>query len=180
MIVRTKTQRRIVEAVSRGYKIVDGQLYGPKGKLQVGLSGKQRYPTFSTNWGSVFGVPVHMFAAYCYFGEAAFVEGVNVRHFNGDTLDYSETNILLGSSSANQMDKAPSVRSAAAAAARAAQGSRPLNAKLNDKQVASIRAEYVALEGKKAPNGFTAELCRRHGVSRTVINKVVRGEYYAG
>lgn len=175
----TKTQQRIIEAVARGYRVEGNQLIGPKGPLKVSCHGKQRYPTFSTNWGGVvYGVPVHQLAAYQFYGIAAFAKGVQVRHLDGDTLNFSKANILLGSSSQNQMDKCPVSRKQAAQKARAAQGVTPCNAKLSPTQVQEIKDTYAALKGKKAPNGFTKQLTEQYGVTRTVINKVVRGLHY--
>ena len=170
---------RIREAYARGYKVVDGELHGPKGRLSIKLSGKQRYPTFSTNWGGrVYGLPVHKLAAYQYYGEESFKEGIVVRHLDANTLNISRDNILLGSHSENNLDKCPKLRSKVASVARKAQGSTPKNAKLTTEQVQEIRSFYEGLGGKKAPNGFCKDLCNRFGVSKTVISKVVRGVYY--
>ena len=178
---RTKTQRRIVEAKQRGYYITEqGELFGPKGKVNVSLHGKQRYPTFSSNWaGYVYGIPVHQFAAYCFYGELAFSKDVVVRHINGSTLDFSKQNIRLGSHSDNNMDKCPEKRKAAAIKARMSQGIVPNNAKLTKKDVLDIRDQYSKLNGEKAPNGFATALANKYNVSKTVIYKVVKGEYYA-
>lgn len=175
----TKTQKRIIEAVSRGYSVTeDGKLFGPKGEIKVALHGSQRYPTFSTNWGYVFGIPVHQFAAYIFYGEAAFEGGIVVRHLNANTLDFSKENIVLGTHSENNLDKSPEVRSAAAKKARESQGKRPLNAKLTDEQVEFIKNFYSELNGKKAPNGVVKDLCKTFNVSRTVLCKIKNGEYY--
>lgn len=176
----TKTQQRIIEALERGYRVEGNQLIGPRGLIKVKCHGSQRYPTFSTNWGGyVYGVPVHQFAAYQYYGKAAFIKGTQIRHINGDTLDFSKANIVLGSSSQNQLDKCPTSRKQAAQKARAAQGITPSNAKLSKTQIQEIRDAYTKLGGKKAPNGFTKKLTEHYGVTRTVINKVVRGLHYA-
>lgn len=177
---RTKTHTRILEAVARGYTVdEDGNLYGPKGKLAVKKYGKQRYPTFSTNWGGfVFGVPAHMFAAYIFYGHESFKENVVVRHLNANTTDISRLNIVLGTHSENNLDKSPETRSAAAKKGRESQGKRPMNAKLNDDQVSEIREFYEALGGKKAANGVVKRLCEKMGVSRTVLTKIKNGEYY--
>lgn len=175
-----KTQIRIIEAVDRGYHVSDnGVLFGVKGKLSVKLFGEQRYPTFSTNWdGYVYGIPVHLFAAYFFFGSVAFEKGIVVRHLDSNTLNFSIDNLKLGTHSENQLDKPKSVRVNAAKIARASQGKRPLNAKLTDDQVAEIRRFYKALDGKKAPNGSVILLCEKYGVSRTVLCKIKNGEYY--
>jgi hypothetical protein len=176
---RTETQRRILEAVSRGYKIKDGHLFGPKGKLNVAVYGKQRYPTFSTNWGCrVFGVPVHLFAAYVYYGEAAFKEGVVVRHLDGDVRNFSKDNLVLGTHSENNLDKPANVRKAAAVAARASQGFTPTNAKLSEDDVRRIRSFYKRLDGKKAKNGSVKALADELGVSRTVLQNIKNGGSY--
>lgn len=177
----TPTQTRTLEAYGRGYRVTDGgKLIGPKGELSVGLYGTQRYPTFSTNWGGrVVSLPIHKFAAFCFYGAESFKEGLVVRHKNGNTLDFSQDNIKLGSHSDNNMDKDPDIRKASAVKARASQGVVPRNAKLLEEDVRAIRLEYESLNGKKAPNGFTKRLTEKFGVSRTVINKIIRGEYYA-
>ncbi len=176
----TATQIRILEAVERGYHIEDDVLFGPKGKLKIACCRSQRYPTFSTNWGGrVFGIPVHLFAAYMYYGKAAFTKGVVVRHINGNTTDFSKQNLRLGSHSDNNLDKSPAVRKAAAVAARAAQGYPPHNAKLSQTQVEQVRTFYQLLGGKKASNGSVAQLGRELGVSKTVLTKIKNGEYYA-
>lgn len=175
----TKTQQRIVEAIERGYRVEGNQLIGPKGPLKVKCHGSQRYPSFSTNWGGkVYGLPIHQLAAYQFYGKAAFAKGIQIRHLNGNTLDFSKSNILLGSSSQNQLDKCSVSRKQAAQIARASQGTTPCNAKLSPTQIQEIKQAYATLNGSKAPNGFTKKLTEQYGVSRTVINKVIRGLHY--
>lgn len=176
-----KTQKRIVEAKERGYTVTDcGKLIGLKGNvIKVSISGKQRYPTFSTNWGGfVYGLPIHQFAAYIFFGERAFDDSLVVRHLNADRLDFSRRNIVLGTYSENENDKPKDVRVRSAKAARAAQGHRPMNAKLTDDQVTRVRNFYNALNGNKAPNGSVIKLSKELGVSKTVLHKIKIGEYY--
>lgn len=172
--------QRIRDAVNRGYYVtLCGKMFGPKGPLRVAKSGKQRYPTFSTNWGGrVYGIPVHKFVAYYRFGEASFAKGAQVRHLDGDTLNIKFTNIKVGTGSENQHDKPKEVRVRAAKAARAAQGFTPKNAKLTDADVWHIRDAYAKIDGKKAPNGFTQALADKFGISKVTINKVVTMENY--
>ena len=175
----TKTQQRIVEAVARGYYIVDGLLFSKRQLLSIKRCGTQRYPTFSTNWGGLmYSVPVHQFAAFFYYGAKSFNPKLCVRHRDGNTENFKKSNIILGTPSENNLDKPSHIRIKAAKMARAAQGSTPTNAKLSPDQVREIRDAYNELNGKKAPNGFTKNLCDKYGVSRTVICKVVNHEYY--
>lgn len=117
------TDQRIVEAVERGYYMTkDGQLFSKRGAVKIALHGSQRYPTFTTNWGGkVYGLPIHKFAAYFFYGEKAFDKNYVVRHLNGDTCDLRKSNIVLGTHSENNLDKPPEIRKAAAIKARASQ-----------------------------------------------------------
>lgn len=178
---RTFTQNRIVEAVQRGYYVTeDGKLFGPKGQLRCRRYGKQTYPTFSTNWGGrVYGIPAHKLAAYCFYGKDAFEPGVVVRHLNADVLDISRENITLGSYSDNERDKPAQVRRRSAIAGRRSQGYRAVNRKLTEDQADEVREFYNNLGGRKAPQGAVKELGEKLGVSRTVLNKIKKGAYYA-
>ena len=179
---RTVTHTRIIEAFERGYRVTkDGSLYGPKGEINVKLYGSQRYPTFTTNWGGrTFGVPAHHFAAYCFYGLDSFSPDVVIRHLNGNTLDISKQNIVLGTHSENNLDKLLYKRVRAAKAARRAQGRTPTNAKLTPEQVQEIRDAYKPYMDKKAPNGFVKDLEKKYGVCRTVLCGIKRGNKYAG
>lgn len=177
----SKTARRTIETYERGYRVTDsGKLIGTKGELVFNLYGKQRYPTFSTNWGGcVYGVPVHKLAAYCFYGLKAFERGITIRHLNGNTLDVSRNNIALGTLSENIRDIPVAARIARVKAARASQGITPNNAKLKPHQVAEIREFYLRLGGKKAPNGAVKKLQQLYGVSRTTLHEIKRGKNYA-
>jgi len=167
---------RIKEAIERGYRMEDGAVIGLKGHALKLTNG--RYPSFSTNWGGVFAIPAHKFAAFYYYGEACLEKGKVVRHLNGNTRDISKENIKLGTYSENEMDKDPAVRSRSATLARKAQPKTPANAKLSDTDVANVLQFYRTLSGKKAPSGTVAALGARYGVSRTVLCKIKNGEYY--
>ena len=178
---KNKTHKRIIEAKERGYSVTnDGRLFGPRGEIKVSLYGKQRYPTFSTNWGGfVYGLPIHVFAAYTFYGDDVFRKDLVIRHLNGNTLDFSKNNIVLGTYSENNLDKPKNTRIASAKKARASQGIRPSNAKLNEFQVKQIREIYSNRKGKKFPNGFVQQLCKKYGATRTTLSKIVKGDYYA-
>lgn len=175
-----KTKQRILEAYSRGYRILeDGTVVGPKGVLSIACYGKQRYPTISTNWDRrVFGIPAHMLAAYCFYKEEYLTADFIVRHLDGNTLNLSRPNIALGTHSDNELDKNPSLRKQVARLARQAQSFTPPNAKLTPEQVLAIRAVYASHNGKKLPQGVARELTVKFGVSRTVLVKVKNREYY--
>lgn len=165
-------------ALSKGYRVTeDGTLLGVKGKpLNVKRHGAQRYPTFSVNVGDltesgVYGIPAHKFAAYVFYGEDTFKEGVVVRHLNGNTEDISKANIVLGTHSENNHDKDPEIRRAAARKARAAQVGRPHNARFTNEQVIEIRKRRADGE-----SGYT--LAEEFGVSNVTIYNIEKGRIY--
>jgi hypothetical protein len=176
----TFTQRRILEAVERGYHVKNNKLFGPKGELKIVAYGKQKYPTFSTNWGGrVYGIPTHKLAAYIYYGTDSFYPGLVVRHLNGNVLDISKENIVLGTHSDNNLDKPPEVRKKAAIKARASQPKESFNAKLTQEKVLFVKSFYSDLQGKKAPNGTVSNLVKLLGVSRTTLCHIKNGKRYA-
>lgn len=177
---RTKTHWRIVEAKSRGYLMsVDGTLQGPKGRVNFSRYGKQRYPTFSTNWGGfVFGVPVHMFAAYCFFGDSLFEKGVCVRHLNGNTMDNSIVNLCIGTPQENALDKSPEKRKAAAIAARKSQPYRSAVARLSKQQYIELLDLRNQFPPGKLPNGVLLKWVDKFKISSVSLNNAISGKTY--
>jgi hypothetical protein len=166
----------ILLAYKKGYRVTEeGVLLGVKGKpLLIKIRGKQKYPTFSVNGlklvpnkNGVFGIPVHRFAAYCFYGDAVW-NAECVRHKNGNTEDVSKTNIVLGTHSENNLDKDKSIRVAAAKKARAAQGKRPKNSIFTDEEVKIIRSS------PEKDNG----LAKKYGVTRQAIWRIRKGKNY--
>lgn len=166
----------ILTAYDKGYRVTDnGVLVGLQGRpLSIAKRGKQKYPTFSVagvpninNKYGVFGIPIHKFAAYCFYGESMF-DSECVRHKNGNVLDISKENIALGTHSENQLDKSPEIRRSAASKARKSQGYRPLNAKLSDSE-----AEEVKTSKEKS-----SVLASKYKVSRQTIWNIRTGKKY--
>ncbi len=177
---RNKTIGATRLAFLKGYRATgDGRIITPDGKvLLVRRRGSQRYATFGVYLGKVDGkytmlsVPVHRFAAYCFFGEEALRAGVHIRHLNADRDDFSRSNLAIGTPRQNEMDKPSSVRSASARAARAAQGSRALNARFSPEQVREIRQRYAGSE-------TGAQIARAFGVTRECIHRIVKRVNYS-
>lgn len=177
---KSSFHQRIRESASRGYYVtLCGRAFGPKGQLKVKKARNQHCPTFSTNWGGVvYSLPVHKLAAYQWFGEKSLTKGTHVRHLDANTNNFKITNLRLGTASENEMDKPKEVRTRSAKAARSSQGFTPKNAKLDENAVRHIRQVYDSNCGKKLPNGAVKELSARYGVSKTVLHKVKKREYY--
>lgn len=107
----TQNRRAIELAYKKGYRVTEeGELIGLKGDpLKVKAYGKQRYPTFTVNGVSftksgIKSIRVHQFAAYCFYGEAMFEDGIIVRHLNDNPYDFSKENIALGTDKDNKAD----------------------------------------------------------------------------
>jgi hypothetical protein len=65
--------------------------------------------------GEVYPVEVHRLLAFEKFGEAAFAEGIQVRHLDNNSLNNSWDNIVLGTPTQNAMDRPKEDRQAHAA-----------------------------------------------------------------
>ena len=176
-----RTEMAIKVAFDKGYRVTDaGVLIGTRGvPLKVSKIPNQPYPTFSVNLSDklsgIYSIPVHRFAGYCFYGELIFDTTLCVRHKSGDVMDYSRSNLLLGTYSENQLDKPPEVRQAAAKAARAAQPPEGNTAELTAENVLEIRSLYSTLPGVRARNGFATALAERFGVDRNAISSAAYG-----
>ncbi len=141
--VPNRTTRAIREAFRKGYRVSDlGKLYNPKGEV-IKHNCFDKYLKFTvhgiegTRFKSV-SVPVHRFAAYCFYGEELFHVGVVVRHLDDNKIDYSKRNIALGSPRDNINDIPYEIRKKRCDYARGFQG-RPNNARFSDAEVREIR-----------------------------------------
>tara|TARA_R110001606_G_scaffold6316_1_gene28467 strand:- start:2265 stop:2744 length:480 start_codon:yes stop_codon:yes gene_type:complete len=91
-------------AISRGYSVTeDGRLLNPEG-VRVG-STSDVYERTKIKVDSVDKkIKTHRLQAYQKYGDAIYNNGIVVRHKNGNPLDNSKDNILIGSHSDNMMD----------------------------------------------------------------------------
>lgn len=181
---KTTSRKAIEEAYDRGYRVSEeGVLTSPTGKiLKVSNRGKQRYPTFSLNGhnltkSKVWGIPVHHFAAYCFYKEKLFDPKLVVRHLDSNTLNIAKNNIVLGTPKENTQDKSPEVRHKAAKIARASQPYEAINRKLSIEQVREIRELYKN-RISKIPQGLMKAIKAKYGVSSVTIHNVINNKTY--
>ena len=166
-----KTLDCIKLAVSKGYKALeDGSVIGPRGKpLNIKIRGKQKYATFCINSGDdVFGIPVHQFNAYCFYGEKPL--NCVVRHLDGNSSNNSKINLRYGTHSENNLDKAKETRVNAARKARQSRNEEDFY-KLSIEQREYIGLLYNSV-GDKAPNGFATWLAKMFQVNRNTIARI--------
>ena len=104
----TDNQRVLEEITKRGYKInEEGTLFNPKGKEVKGSISKPagyKQASLRILEFSAYKLMFHRIQAYQKYGNKLFEEGIEVRHKNGDKLDNSSINILIGTHSENLMD----------------------------------------------------------------------------
>lgn len=170
-----KTLDYIKLAIDKGYKALEnGDIISSRGNnLKIKLRGKQRYPTFSFNYGiGITGIPVHQFNSYYFYGDKPL--GLVIRHLDGNTLNNSISNLKYGTHSENNLDKPELVRSHCAKKARTFRNEEDFY-KLNKDQREYIGLLYNAI-GDKSPNGFTSWLANMFKVNRNTIT--VTGKKY--
>lgn len=105
----TNSQLALIDAYDKGYRVRDGVLYGGiKSRVRKNVQG---YLLFSYRWNSKsFSLLVSRLAAYQKFKSEMFKTGIQVRHLDGNPLNNSYENIVIGTVSENQMDKPKEVR----------------------------------------------------------------------
>jgi hypothetical protein len=100
----------------KGYRVVNGNILNPKGKALGGSIKTSRgisYKAFAFRWpAKLFKrktslIPFHFLVAYELFGDKLFEQGIHVRHLNGNSLDNSPENIVLGTPLENSLDRLP-------------------------------------------------------------------------
>lgn len=101
----SRLSKNMLLAYTRGYRVsTRGEVISPSGKIRKVLP-KNGYMFFliyqEKKTRMVF---VHRLAAYQKYENNIFSTGVLVRHKNGNSLDNSLANILIGSNSDNQLD----------------------------------------------------------------------------
>lgn len=162
-----RSNRMIILAKEKGYKVLDncGGLLGLKGEPIKLTPNKWGYPTFKMRDGDYTGrVPLHRFVAYCLYGDELFTDGLEVRHLNGNKLDYSFTNIKLGTKSENEMDKPAEERT------KNARNAASKTRKFTDKEMEEIRY--------KREDGYSIEdLMEEYDVAKGTLQYILRTEY---
>lgn len=161
---------------SKGYRVTyDGKLLNPKGEeISIKLYGNQSYPIRQMYVdGKKRTFTLHRFAAYCFYGDHIFRDGIQVRHLNGNVLDISKENIALGTCSDNQRDKAPEIRRKSASIASRSRTNfekRSLR-KLSDEQAREVK--------KLLNEGIDGvSIAKKFMVSDETVYQIKRGETY--
>lgn len=99
----------LLKAYQNGYRIKDGIVYNPNGKILSGTLCSDGYIMFApTKVDKVF---IHRLVAYQKYGDKIFEEGIEVRHKDNDKLNNFDDNIIIGTHKENMMDISKKERS---------------------------------------------------------------------
>ena len=161
----SKSNLLIIEAFQKGYRVENGEIFNHLyQKINFWL--QDGYPTITI---SRHAVRVHRLVAYQKFGNAIFEKEMQVRHLNGNKLDFSFQNIEIGTSKQNQLDKPIEKRK------HAGYLSALRKRKLSIEQAVEIRNEYSLLIKKR---GFINATARKYNVDKKIIHNIVYYKRY--
>lgn len=164
-----KTSLAIVEATNKGYYVNKiGEVFSRFNKLKLYIN-TTGYYTFSlkTKYGKK-SIPVHRLQAYQKYKNQLFKQNIVVRHLDGNPLNNSYENIVIGSLSDNQLDRKKEDRLEHAKLA-----AKHLR-KLTDKQLIEFRYDRKIL-------GFTyKQLMNKYNLAKATVSYIVNGKTYKG
>lgn len=153
---------------------VTGDIYGKKGQKLEGTVASNGYRYVSlfikgvTDPKRGLQVGQHNMVAYCKYGEAAFAPGIETRHKDGNRLNNTPNNILIGTRLENIMDMAPEQRSAKCK-------DKPSKKRmLSSEQVQEIRDVYA----RGLIWGECTKLAKKFGVTSTTVSEIGKGHTY--
>jgi hypothetical protein len=161
----SKSDLLIIKAFQKGYKVENGEIFNHLHQ-KVNFWLQNGYPTIAISSHPVF---AHRLTAYQKFGNAIFEKEMQVRHLNGDKLDFSFQNIEIGTSKQNQLDKPIEKRK------HAGYLSALRKRKLSIEQATKIRNEYSLLTKKR---GFIRATARKYNVGEATIYRIIYYKTY--
>lgn len=97
-------------AYNKGYFVVDSIVYNKKGLIIRQSFNQSGYFKFNIWYNKILTISVHRLVAYQKYKEFLYKDGIEVRHFDGNPLNNSYDNILLGTHQQNMMDIKEDVR----------------------------------------------------------------------
>lgn len=94
-------------AYKKGYRVSDdGIAYGVKGNKLIPIMHKKYYKiSLRDENNKKTSIKIHRLQAFQKYGHKIYLDGIVVRHLNGNPLDNSKNNIAIGTQSQNMMDR---------------------------------------------------------------------------
>jgi hypothetical protein len=159
----------IVEAYNKGYRVIKGQVYNPKGmvlSLRETDSGYLDFGYYRKGKGKIR-LRIHRLVAYQKYGIDMFKEGIECRHSDGDSRNNTDDNVLIGSHSQNMMDRPKKVRLAQSLIA--CEAAKEKTIKYSNEEVEKIKEMYNETKSyKKVMEAFSIT---SKGTLHYIINK---------
>jgi len=153
---------KIQIAYQKGYRVTkDGDLLNPKGKVIGDCLDSKGYKQTAIKINKKnTNILTHRLQSYQKYGDKLFEDGIVVRHLNGNKLDNSWDNIVIGTQSENMMDIPKEIRTSIAIA-RA-----KVSIKYPKEFVMKLREEYKDIKSY-------AELGRKYNMHKGVLWKLI-------
>jgi len=107
----SRKNNAIIIAIDKGYYLnEEGKLFNSRNKEVIGnIYNGYKHLSIRDNEGEVK-IKFHRLQAYQKYKEKIFEKDIVVRHLNGNSLDNSSENIVIGSQSDNVMDMPKKIR----------------------------------------------------------------------
>lgn len=159
----------VIFAYEKGYRVADGKIFNPSGNQLRPRINNNGYPGITIRYeGKSKNLPIHKLAAYQKFGDALFQDKIEVRHLNDNKLDFSLSNIEIGTHRQNHLDRCPQKEKQSRLKAAFK------NKKFSQRQAEEIKNNYL-LSNKR--RGFASEMARQYNVSHNTITKIINNNY---
>ncbi|QXN71553.1 HNH endonuclease [Rhodobacter phage RcIroh] len=166
----SRAREIIRRSAAAGYHVCreTGIIVGKSGSPMKGAVAKNGYVYVTltieglTRPGKGTAVTQHQMVAFAKYGEAAFEDGIEIRHLDGDRTNNRPSNLLLGTRKDNMLDMAPDARSARNL------GKPSARRKLTDAQAEKVRDRYLG----GISRGECKELADRFGVCASTISYI--------
>ena len=166
----SKNNLALIEVCQKGYEVINGEILNHLNKKINFILTKKGYPIISVSiWNTRYPVKVHRLVAYQKFGNAVFEKGIEVRHLNGNKLDFSFENILIGTAKENSQDKPKEKRLKCASYARAF-----MKRRISFNLACKIREDLNNLDYK---HGDYAKIAKKYQISSEIVRGIKRGRY---
>lgn len=110
----TTEARYLIITYNNGYRVINGNVYSHKNKLRK-LKKQDDYYCFNIRvpkeeGRKTYPIRVHRLLAYQKFGDKMFEPNIVVRHWDNNSLNNLDDNIVLGTQHDNMMDRKPEDR----------------------------------------------------------------------
>ena len=161
----SKNKQALIEAYDKGYRVINQEVISSKGKVLKPRLTPEGYRVFNKSFeGETRRIWIHHLVAYQKYRDKLLEKGIVVRHKNGNQLDNSENNILIGTQSQNMYDR--SKEDLLSHSLKASTHTR----RFTDKEVTKIRK--LRSEGM-----FFKDIGNMFGVGKSTIHYAVNTKY---